>query len=251
MSRSWLLRHFIVAVSQPNRKIVHMIVACCVTSAVQMLNWSDGLDGLIAIAVILAVIIALHIRQGHNAALEQTLAEHDFGSPETFRGNLIVREHRSGVFLKLGPDTTQVTWWRQLFRRILAPKLRPLFVAPIQEADFDGSLRQVTLRTKNDSRVVRFDEFSAIRMREFAAGKSLTSFWTVELIPHKGRPIRIVESPRGSREAAFNHTAPLLKSISAITGLPMQVHVAGNVWTPGWPPKIKASRDAGSGRTPV
>jgi hypothetical protein len=216
-----------------------------------MLNWSDGFDGLIAIAVILAVVIALYIRQSHNFVLEQMLAEHDFGSPETFRGNLIVKDYRPGFFLKLGPDTAPVTWWTQLFRRIWAPKLRPLFVAPIQEAHFDGSLRQVTLRTKNGSRVARFDEFSAVRMREFAAGKSLTSFWIVELIPQKGRPIRIVESPHGSREAAFNHTAPLLKAISAIIGLPMQAYVAGNIWTPGWPPKIKASNDIGPGRTSV
>jgi hypothetical protein len=88
-------------------------------------------------------------------------------------------------------------------------------------------------------------------MREFPAGKSLTSFWIIELIPQKGSRIRIVESPHGGRQAAFEYTAPLLKAISAITSLPMQVHVAGNVWTPGWPPKIKASNDAGAGRTSV
>jgi hypothetical protein len=228
-----------------------MTIACPLTSALQLLKWPDGLDGLIAIAVILALVVAIYIRQGHNTVLERMLAENDFGLPEVFRGNLIVIDYRPRVFLKLGPDTAPVTWWNRVSRWIWAPKFRPLFVAPVQEADFDGSARQITLRTKKGSRLARFNEFSAIRMREFPAGKSLTSFWIIELIPQKGSRIRIVESPHGGRQAAFEYTAPLLKAISAITSLPMQVHVAGNVWTPGWPPKIKASNDAGAGRTSV
>jgi hypothetical protein len=136
-----------------------MTIACPLTSALQLLKWPDGLDGLIAIAVILALVVAIYIRQGHNTVLERMLAENDFGSPEVFRGNLIVIDYRPRVFLKLGPDTAPVTWWNRVSRWIWAPKFRPLFVAPVQEADFDGSARQITLRTKKGSRLARFNEF--------------------------------------------------------------------------------------------
>jgi len=202
---------------------------------------SDFLDlygPLIVLAVIIVTLISIFKRQGRNAVLEQMLSVGDFGSPEAFHGRLVVQEHRQGVYLQLGPDSVPTTWWKAFNRSMLDLNYRPLFVAPIREATFDGRSCQITLRTKKSTKTAGFGEFTAIRMREFALGRSLTSVWIIELIPQKGKAIQITASPAGSREASFNYTAPVVKAISAITGLPIQVHVAGNVWTPGWPPKI-------------
>jgi hypothetical protein len=57
------------------------------------------------------------------------------------------------------------------------------------------------------------------------------------MISQKGKTFPFVTSARGDREAGFENTASIAKAASAITALPIQVFVAGNVWTPGWPPK--------------
>ena len=63
------------------------------------------------------------------------------------------------------------------------------------------------------------------------------SIWHVEFIPKKGRPVRFVTSVWGERSAAFEDTAPRAKAVSVIMDVPPEVIVAGNLRTPGWPPK--------------
>ena len=75
-------------------------------------------------------------------------------------------------------------------------------------------------------------------MREVAGRRGGGSLWHVELVPQKGRPpIPFVTSRGGERRAMFENAAPVAKAVSAIMDIPVQVFVAGNVWTPGWPPK--------------
>jgi hypothetical protein len=210
-----------------------MTAATTLISGLQVLNWSDDYAGLIGIAVILGLIIAIFIRQGRNKVLEEILTLRDFGPPGKFRGRLIVEDYRPGDYLKLVRHTGKVGWLELLSRW----NMRMLRSSPLDEVTFDGSTHFVVLRKNDNSTSIAFNDVTAIRMREIPLGRSVTSLWVVELIRKRGKPIAIADSPGGGREVAFEYTAPLVKAISAITGLPMQAYVAGNVWTPGWPPK--------------
>jgi hypothetical protein len=73
-------------------------------------------------------------------------------------------------------------------------------------------------------------------MREIFQGES-GSLWHMELLAVEGKNLLFATSARGNRQTVFENSAGLAKTISAITSLPVQVVMAGNVWTPGWPPK--------------
>lgn len=107
------------------------------------------------------------------------------------------------------------------------------------EVIFDGFRRVVELKRKDKQKDVAFVEFAALRMREVATGRG-GSLWHIELLPLKGRAIPFVTSVISDRRATFENTAVLAKAVSAIVAVPVQVRVAGNVWTPGWPPKASA-----------
>ncbi len=113
--------------------------------------------------------------------------------------------------------------------------------AIFDEVEFDRAAGVVHLKRKDKNRIAHFSEFSAIRMREIAGHRGAGSVWHVELVPCKGRATPFVTSVRGDRKAAFEHTAPVAKAASAIMKVPVQVFVAGNVWTPGWPPKTSVA----------
>jgi len=194
----------------------------------------DALGPLIILIVFIALVIFWYMREGRNAVLEQILTLKDFGPPDAFRGSLIVEEHRPGAYLRLGKSTLESRWLHFKYRWLAGLGRQPVF----NEVTFDRSTGIVELKKNNSPQTSPFSAFVAIRMRETAAGRSNVSVWHIDLIPENGRAIPIVTSVHGYREAVFEHTAPLLKAISAITGLPMQAHVAGNVWTPGWPPKV-------------
>jgi hypothetical protein len=108
--------------------------------------------------------------------------------------------------------------------------------AILDEVRFDGPSGLVLLKKKNSRTTRRFPEFSAIQMREVACGRS-GSLWHIELIPQKGKAIPFVTSEIGDRREQFERTAAVAKVVAAIMTIPVYVFVAGNVWTPGWPPK--------------
>ncbi len=103
------------------------------------------------------------------------------------------------------------------------------------EVVFDVASGLVTFRKKAKQTSRPFSDFSAIRMQEKYGGRY--GYWNVELVPHQGRTIPLISSQRGDRQTEFELTVPATKAASAIAGLPVQVCVVGNVWTPGWPPK--------------
>jgi hypothetical protein len=198
------------------------------------LGFFDAMGPLIILIVFVVLVILWYVREGRNPVLEQMLTLKNFGPPEAFRGNLIVEEHRPSAYLRLGKSTRESRWLHFKYRWLMGQGRQAVF----NEVTFDRSTGIIDLQ-KNDSRqTLPFSAFVAIRMRETAASRSHVSVWHIDLIPQNGRVIPIVTSVHGYREAVFEHTAPLLKAISAITGLPMQAYVAGNVWTPGWPPKV-------------
>jgi len=190
---------------------------------------------LIVVGVMILLVFFILARQGRNKALEQILAQENFGSPEAFRGSLVVEDHRQGSYLKLGRNPAEP---RRTLQRAYRWTLGLGHRAPYDGVTFDRSSRTIEMKKNDSYRTTRFEDFTAVRMKEVSLGKSLMFIWLIELIPHNGKPIPIIDSPQGDRRAAFEHAAPLLKAISAVTDLPMQAWIAGNVWTPGWPPKV-------------
>jgi hypothetical protein len=94
----------------------------------------------------------------------------------------------------------------------------------------------IELRKNNKCITINFSELAAVRARE-VAGKGVVSVWQLELIPREGKPIPFAASKSGDRKIMFEQAAALAKAASGILGVPVHVFVAGNVWTPGWPPK--------------
>jgi hypothetical protein len=109
--------------------------------------------------------------------------------------------------------------------------------AIFDEVIFDGDKVLVELKLKNKQTIASFSEFMAIGMREVAGGRGGGSVWHIELISHNGKATPFVTSVWGDRRAVFENTAPVAKAASEIMAIPVQVRVAGNIWTPGWPPK--------------
>lgn len=206
------------------------------TSVTMALVWSPGSDavlGLVVAAVIAILAVLWHVREGRNSTLEDILAQSEFGSPSVFHGTLSVAEHQPQTYLRLSKDSP-ATRRRQFYYRWVIGKGRQ---AVFDEVTFDGFRHLVGLKRKDKCKEAGFTEFTAIRMREVAMGRGGGSLWHIELLPREGRAIPFVTSVIGDRRAAFEHTATLAKAVSAIMAVPVQVCVAGNVWTPGWPPK--------------
>jgi hypothetical protein len=201
------------------------------------LAWSSdsavAVVGLVVAAVIAILAVLWYVREGRNSALEHILARSEFGSPGAFRGTLSVAEHQAGTYLRLSKGTP-ATRRLQFYYRWVAGKGRQ---AVFDEVTFDGFRHLVDLRRKDKYTEAGFTAFIAIRMREVAIGRGGGSLWHIELLPREGRAVPFVTSVTGDRRAAFEHTAALAKAVSAIMAVPVQVCVAGNVWTPGWPPK--------------
>ena len=148
-----------------------------------------------------------------------------------FDGTLVAEEHKPGAFLRLSKSTRSA--------QMLQLQYRWLGVGPqsiYDEIVFDAARGLVAFRKKAKQTSRPFSDFSAIRMQEKYGGRG-SGYWNVELVPHKGRTTPLISSQRGDRQTEFELTVPVTKAASAITGLPVQVCVVGNVWTPGWPPK--------------
>jgi hypothetical protein len=197
-------------------------------------NLSDALFPSVLIAVIIFVTVLCYVREGRNAALEQQLKRIEFGSPLDFHGTLAVEEHRPGSYLRFCKSTDEARNLRFKYRWLVGVGPQAVF----DEVTFDRSQGVAELQRKN-SLPCNFSDFKAIRMREVAGGRGSGSYWHVELIPHKGKPAPFLTSQREDRRETFENTTPVAKAVSAIMDVPVQVFVAGNVWTLGWPPKAQ------------
>lgn len=208
-------------------------MALCMTMRfMESSEYGDAVGGLVVAAVMAILLVAIYLRQGRNRTLEHILAESEFGSPVAFKGTLAVEEYKPGTSLRLCKSTKTARTLQFLYRWLGMGRQ-----AIFDEVAFDRTSGLVQLKRKDKNRIANFAEFSAIQMREIAGHRGAGSVWHIELVPRNGRPTPFVTSVRADRRAAFEHTAPVAKAAAAIMEVPVQVVVAGNVWTPGWPPK--------------
>jgi hypothetical protein len=194
------------------------------------MNLVDVVAPFAILAVLIIAVVGIYLRQGRNQILERFVEQGRGGSVAAFRGTLVVDETQPGIFLRLCKSTETGSLQFQ-YRWLVGVGRQAIF----DEVTFDGPRRQVELKKRNKNTIASFSEFSALRMRE-TAGKH-ASLWHVELVPHKGSAIPFVTSNRSERQASFEQTAPVARAVSEILSVPVQVVVAGNVWTPRWPPK--------------
>ena len=192
---------------------------------------NDVFGPLAILAVVIFFAISWYLREGRNDSLENLLVGKEFGSPLAFRGSLTIDGYEPGRSLQMGSGTA-TTRRTQFWYRLIGNGPQAIF----DEVSFDGLSGLVQLKKKNSLTTLRFSELSAIQMREVGAGRA-GSLWHIELIRQKGKGIPFVTSQIGDRRDTFEGTAAVAKAISAIVTLPVYVFVAGNVWTPGWPPK--------------
>jgi hypothetical protein len=198
--------------------------------------WFDLYGPFVVIAVMIVLLIAIFVRQGRHAVLEEIVANDDLGPPEAFRGTLVVEENRPGGYLRLRNSTRAARAWHFWYRWIAGTGPQANF----SDVTFDASLQQVELTKKEKSTTFRFSEMAAIRLRERSAGKS-GSMWYLEFIPHEGKAMPLAASAIGNRQTMFERTAAVAKAAARIAAVPVQVVVAGNVWTSGWPPKKRVA----------
>jgi len=186
------------------------------------------------VVVILALVLLgfwAQSRQKRNEVLEQWIALGKCGPAESFPGTLDISENRPGL-LRLAKISQKTKWMQFQYRWLTGLSQQ----ATWDEVLFDGSRSVVELKRKEKVTSYPFSKFSAIRMREISQGEG-GSLWHVELLAVEGKNVLFATSDRGNRQAVFENSAGLAKAISATTSLPVQVVMAGNVWTPGWPPK--------------
>jgi hypothetical protein len=199
-------------------------------------GWFDLYGPFMVIAVMIALLIAVFVRQGRHRVLEEIVGNDDLGPPEAFRGTLVVEENRPGSYLRLRNSTREARAWNFWYRWIAGAGPQPNF----DEVMFDASLQQIELTKKEKHVTFRFSGIAAIRLRERSAGKG-GSMWYLELIPHEGKAVPFATSSMGNRQTMFERTAAVAKAAARIAVVPVQVVVAGNVWTSGWPPKKRVA----------
>ncbi len=199
-------------------------------------GWFDLYVPFLVMAVMIILVIATFVRQGRHAVLEEIVANDDLGPPETFRGTLVVEENRPASYLRLHNSTRAARAWHFWYRWVAGAGPQANF----DEVTFDASLQQIELTKKEERTTFRSSEIAAIRLRERGAGKS-GSAWYLELIACEGRPIPFATSAMGDRQTMFERSAAVAKAAARILSVPVQVVVAGNVWTWGWPPKRRVA----------
>jgi len=194
------------------------------------MNSIDVVGPFALLAVVLAYLVAVYLRQGRNQVLEEIVKHGKVGPIDSFRGTLTVEEDRPNLLLRLRKNSEEQRL-QLLYRWVIGVGRQAVF----DEVTFDGFERSVDLTRKNKHRTVSFSEFSAVRMRE-TAGRYV-SVWHVELISLHGPCLLFLSSEREDRQRGFERTASVAKAVSAIMSLPVQVVVDGKAWTYGWPPK--------------
>src|ERR1700741_1913312 len=203
--------------------------------AFQRTDWVDLYGPIILLAAIIFLVVLVLVRGGRNYTLEQTVALDEFASPSEFHGTLVANQ--IGSRLQLSSSTKEARRLRFLYRWIMGSGPQAKF----DEVAFDGPRGLVEMRAGDKLTSRRFSEFSTLRLRERSAGRGGGSLWHLELIQCDGKAIPFVSSAIGDRKFMFEQTAAVAKAISVITSLPIQIFVAGNIWTPGWPPKSRVS----------
>jgi hypothetical protein len=199
-------------------------------------GWFDLYAPSVVIAVMIALVIVIFVRQGRHAVLEEIVANDDLGPPEALRGTLVVEENRPGSYLRLRNSTRAARAWHFWYRWVAGRGPQANF----SDVTFDASLQQIELTKKEKPTTFRFSEIAAIRLRERGAGKS-GSMWYLEFIPHEGKAVPFATSSMGDRQTMFERSAAVAKAAARIAAVPVQVVVAGNVWTSGWPPKKRVA----------
>jgi len=196
-------------------------------------NWVEVATPFAVLLLIIFFAVLWYARESRNSVLERVLKQGAFVSPAGFRGSLVVEQTHPGSYLRLCTSTPAARRLHFLYRWIAGWGRQAIF----DEVVFDAGRGLVELKIRNRQRTARFSEFMAIRMREVAGGRSGGSVWHIDLISHKGAATPFVTSEWGDRKTMFESTAPVAKAAAEIMAVPVQVRVAGNVWTPGWPPK--------------
>jgi len=193
---------------------------------------SGTVDLILFLAILVFVIIGfiLQNRRPRSEVLEQWIAEGKCGPVSSFAGTLAVEQAGSG-FLRLVKNDEAA---RLQFKYRWMSAIREQ--AGYDEVTFNVSQHLVELKKKDKVTRLPFGNFSAIRMRELSQQES-GSLWHFDLVAANGKNVLFVSSARGDRRMMFENSAGLAKAISEITSLPVQVVLAGNIWTPGWPPK--------------
>jgi hypothetical protein len=195
-----------------------------------MSDWLTLFVPVVILALVLLGFWALS-RQKRNEVLEQRIALGKCGPADSFLGTLDISEHRPGL-LRLARISEKTRWLQFQYRWLTGLSQQ----ATWDEVLFDGSRGVVQLKRKAKITSYPFSKFSAIRMREISQGEA-GSLWYMELLAVEDKNVLFATSARGNRQAGFENSAGLARAISAITSLPVQVVMAGNVWTPGWPPQ--------------
>jgi hypothetical protein len=211
-----------------------------VTNAANFLpveQWNSLLAPFAVIGVIVTLVIVWYVREGRNAALGQIVADGDFGTALKFDGTLVAEEDRRGEYLRLGRSTKKVRDWYFWYRWLAGVGEQAKF----DKVELDSSRQQVAPGRKGNRHDIAFLEVVAIRMREIKAGKNGRSAWNLELVTRDGKSLPFATSAGSYRRVSFENSAGVAKAASAIAGVSVQGYVAGNVWTPGWPPKSKAA----------
>ena len=203
----------------------------------QAAGWMELYGPFLVLAVIIALTILVIVRGGRNYALERSVEQSEFGSPTAFRGTLVVEESQPGAYLRLRKSTKEARRLQFWYVWIIGSGRQARF----DQLIFDGARRSVEMAARNKLTNVPFSEFSAVRMRERAVRRGGGSLWHLELLRKDGRVTSFVSSAMGDRQGMFEQTASVAKVVSKLMGIPVQVFVAGNTWTPGWPPRNRAT----------
>jgi hypothetical protein len=192
----------------------------------------DGVLPFGAIALPILLLVLWFVREGRNEVLEQIAVKNDFGPPQNFRGSMVVEQYRLGECLRLSTRTTSVRLLHFYYRWLagVGPQ------AKFKDVSLGGLRNLIELKKNNKCITIHFSELAAVRARE-VAGKGVVSTWQLELVPREGKPIPFAASKSGDRKIMFEQAAALAREASTIIRVPVHVFVAGNVWTPGWPPK--------------
>jgi hypothetical protein len=199
-------------------------------------EWISLLAPFAGMAVIIGLVIVWFVREGRNEVLGQIVADRDFGDPSKFNGSLAVEEARRGDYLRLGMSTGTARAWHFWYRWLAGVGEQAKF----DTVEFDSSRRQAALSKKGEQREIAFEDIAAIRMREINAGKRGSSAWHLQIVTRAGKSIPFATSAGNYRSVSFENTAGVAKAVAAIVGVPVEVYVAGNVWTAGWPPKARS-----------
>ncbi len=193
---------------------------------------SGAVNLILFLAIFVFVIIGfiLQNRRVRSETLEHWIAEGKCGPVSSFGGTLAVEQAGSGLPRLVKNDEAARLQFKYRWMSAIREQ------AGYDEVTIDRSRHVIELKEKDRVTSLPFGRFSAVRMQELSQGEA-GSLWHFDLVAVEGKNVRFVSSARGDRRTMFENSAGLAKAISAITSLPVQVVVAGNIWTPGWPPK--------------